>query len=231
MTQVNRCRPGRRGHRRDEDVRGRAWRSTTCRCSVAPGEVYGILGPNGAGKTTFLRMLFGLIRPDSGTIRVFDRTWADDDVADPRRRRRLHREPAVLPVPHRSPEPRGTARCSTAPACRTGRRGARHRRPVRPRRRQGRRLLLRDAPTTRRRGEPAARARGCSSSTSRPTASTRRHPRHAGTGQAAGRQRPDGAAQLAPHGRGRGDLRQRHDHDARDGGLPRHHRRPPGDGT
>ena len=36
---------------------------------VAPGEVYGILGPNGAGKTTLLRMLFGLIRPDSGTIR------------------------------------------------------------------------------------------------------------------------------------------------------------------
>ena len=42
---------------------------------VAPGEVYGVLGPNGAGKTTFLRMLFGLIRPDAGTIRVFDKTW------------------------------------------------------------------------------------------------------------------------------------------------------------
>ena len=47
---------------------------------VAAGEVYGVLGPNGAGKTTFLRMLFGLIRPDSGTIRVFDRTWADAGV-------------------------------------------------------------------------------------------------------------------------------------------------------
>jgi len=44
--------------------------------SVAPGEVYGVLGPNGAGKTTFLRMLFGLIRPDSGSLRVFDRTFA-----------------------------------------------------------------------------------------------------------------------------------------------------------
>ncbi|MCW2761591.1 MAG: transporter related [Marmoricola sp.] len=42
---------------------------------VAAGEVYGVLGPNGAGKTTFLRMLFGLIRPDTGTIRVFDKTW------------------------------------------------------------------------------------------------------------------------------------------------------------
>src|ERR1700704_5927623 len=41
---------------------------------VAQGEVYGVLGPNGAGKTTFLRMLFGLIRPDAGTIRLFGRT-------------------------------------------------------------------------------------------------------------------------------------------------------------
>ncbi|MBZ5738887.1 ABC transporter ATP-binding protein [Nocardioides mangrovi] len=48
---------------------------------VAPGEVYGVLGPNGAGKTTFLRMLLGLIRPDSGTVRVFGRTWAHDGIA------------------------------------------------------------------------------------------------------------------------------------------------------
>jgi ABC-2 type transport system ATP-binding protein len=47
---------------------------------VAPGEVYGVLGPNGAGKTTFLRMLFGLIRPDSGTIRVFGRSWHEAGV-------------------------------------------------------------------------------------------------------------------------------------------------------
>src|SRR6478735_8075523 len=47
---------------------------------VAPGEVYGVLGPNGAGKTTLLRMLFGLIRPDSGTIKVFGRGWADAGV-------------------------------------------------------------------------------------------------------------------------------------------------------
>ena len=42
---------------------------------VAQGEVYGVLGPNGAGKTTFLRMLFGLIRPDAGSIELFGRTW------------------------------------------------------------------------------------------------------------------------------------------------------------
>lgn len=48
---------------------------------VAEGEVYGLLGPNGAGKTTFLRMLFGLIRPDSGTLEVFGRSWDRHGVA------------------------------------------------------------------------------------------------------------------------------------------------------
>jgi ABC-2 type transport system ATP-binding protein len=45
---------------------------------VDEGEVYGILGPNGAGKTTFLRMLFGLIRPDEGGLQVFGRSWSQD---------------------------------------------------------------------------------------------------------------------------------------------------------
>jgi ABC-2 type transport system ATP-binding protein len=47
---------------------------------VAPGEVHGLLGPNGAGKTTFLRMLFGLVRADAGSLRVFGRSWHADGV-------------------------------------------------------------------------------------------------------------------------------------------------------
>jgi ABC-2 type transport system ATP-binding protein len=38
--------------------------------AVPKGSIYGILGPNGAGKTTTLRMLLGIIDPDSGYIRV-----------------------------------------------------------------------------------------------------------------------------------------------------------------
>ena len=38
--------------------------------SVNKGEIYGLLGPNGAGKTTTLRMLTGIIKPDSGSIKL-----------------------------------------------------------------------------------------------------------------------------------------------------------------
>jgi ABC-2 type transport system ATP-binding protein len=40
---------------------------------VERGQVLGLLGPNGAGKTTTLRMLMGLITPDSGAIELFGR--------------------------------------------------------------------------------------------------------------------------------------------------------------
>lgn len=37
---------------------------------VQPGEVVGLLGPNGAGKTTVLRMIAGILTPDSGDVAV-----------------------------------------------------------------------------------------------------------------------------------------------------------------
>jgi ABC-2 type transport system ATP-binding protein len=47
--------------------------------SVKAAEFYALLGPNGAGKTTTLRMVAGLLRPDSGSISVF----GIDALADP----------------------------------------------------------------------------------------------------------------------------------------------------
>ena len=37
---------------------------------VSPGEIFGLLGLNGAGKTTTLRLLAGLLKPDSGEISI-----------------------------------------------------------------------------------------------------------------------------------------------------------------
>jgi len=40
---------------------------------VKEGEIYGFLGLNGAGKTTLIRMFLGMIKPDKGNIRLFNK--------------------------------------------------------------------------------------------------------------------------------------------------------------
>ncbi len=41
--------------------------------TVPPGVIFGFLGPNGAGKTTTIKMIVGILRSDSGTIRIAGR--------------------------------------------------------------------------------------------------------------------------------------------------------------
>jgi len=46
---------------------------------IYEGEVFGFLGPNGAGKTTTIKIITGLIRPDSGRVSIFG--YAVDSLA------------------------------------------------------------------------------------------------------------------------------------------------------
>jgi ABC-2 type transport system ATP-binding protein len=42
--------------------------------TIRAGEVVALLGPNGAGKSTTIEMLLGLVKPDQGTVQVYDGT-------------------------------------------------------------------------------------------------------------------------------------------------------------
>jgi branched-chain amino acid transport system ATP-binding protein len=53
--------------------------------SVEPGERRLIIGPNGAGKTTLFNLITGELRPDAGSIALFDR-----DITGVPSRRRFH---------------------------------------------------------------------------------------------------------------------------------------------
>lgn len=57
---------------------------------VSRGEIFGYLGPNGAGKTTTIRLLLDLIRPTSGSAKIFGMDIRDDSVE-------IHRRIGFLP--------------------------------------------------------------------------------------------------------------------------------------
>ena len=82
------------GHRAVDDV---SW-------TAERGQVVGLLGPNGAGKTTTLRMVMGLIRPDSGTVHVLGEPISAG-ASRPRSGRRAHRGAGLPAAPHRPAEP------------------------------------------------------------------------------------------------------------------------------
>jgi ABC-2 type transport system ATP-binding protein len=49
--------------------------------TVQPGKCYGFFGRNGAGKTTTIKCLLNLLRPDSGSVRVFGLDPQKNEVA------------------------------------------------------------------------------------------------------------------------------------------------------
>lgn len=42
------------------------------------GDIFGFLGPNGAGKTTAMKVMTGLIKPDSGDVKIFGHSILDN---------------------------------------------------------------------------------------------------------------------------------------------------------
>lgn len=47
---------------------------------IEEGEIFGLLGPNGAGKTTTISILTGLVRSDSGEIKIFDKSLSAKEM-------------------------------------------------------------------------------------------------------------------------------------------------------
>ena len=61
----------------------------TVQFELQAGQTLGIYGASGAGKTSTLRMLAGLLKPDSGHIIFNDKTWFDGKTTVPPGRRRV----------------------------------------------------------------------------------------------------------------------------------------------
>ncbi|MCM2417290.1 MULTISPECIES: ABC transporter ATP-binding protein [unclassified Streptomyces] len=57
---------------------GRTWALRDCSLQLPAGRIAALVGPNGAGKSTLLHLAVGLLRPDSGQVRVFGQDPRDN---------------------------------------------------------------------------------------------------------------------------------------------------------
>jgi len=75
--------------------KGKSFANREISIEVFPGEVYGLLGPNGAGKSTFVKQVIGLLKPDSGSMRLGEH----DLIVDPDAARQLCSYLPQAPMP------------------------------------------------------------------------------------------------------------------------------------
>ncbi len=108
---------GRRRRRDRDDDEGCAVRAVSL--AVADGEAVGIVGESGSGKSTLARMIVGLERPDSGTVRIVGTPVALSGTRAGRARARQTQ--MIFQDPYTSLNPRMTIGAAISePACAAG---------------------------------------------------------------------------------------------------------------
>lgn len=48
--------------------------------TIGDGQVFGLLGPNGSGKSTLMKIMVGLVKPTSGSVRVFGKSPQEEPI-------------------------------------------------------------------------------------------------------------------------------------------------------